>query len=483
VRRIGVAASILAAIIVTSWMTRGYLARGLPPLKVWHTTDLGTEFRARDYRDGISFAEYQALEGQLMQRLTERISDQLAEEDRLFSNRYFALSPAHPNAWPRNWNLSFERLHPDPKGAIVLLHGASDSPYSMRTLADRFAAAGLHVIVPRLPGNGTLPGELLNVSSADWTAITHMAVQHARSLVGDAPVLIGGYSTGAALALQHALLSARDHKPGVDGLLFFSPAIGVTGFAALARWDLLLSKIWLFRKFAWLHVWPEYDPFKYASFPKQAGHIVHDISTANRTLSQQLENTPAWSTLPPIITFQSVVDETVDVGAVLDFHQSLPTGRHQLVLFDVNRSSGIAPFLKIEARTVSELATRHPVGNTDLTVVGNLASGSDTVVARRYCDTAAACIAEQILAARWPTHVYSLSHIALPFPPQDPLYGDSKAQPAPKGYNLGQLAPKGERNVLVIPAEDLNRLRYNPFFEYMASRALGFCAVCDKPTP
>ncbi len=474
----------VAALFATSWLTRAYLARDLPDLRVWHTTDLEQEFRARDYRDGISFAEYQALEMRLVQQLAVVVSDPLAVADRRFSNRYFSGSPAHPSAWPQNWNLSFEHPHPQPKGAIVLLHGASDSPYSMRALASHFSKAGLHVIVPRLPGNGTLPGELLNVRDADWTAITNMAVQHARAAVGNRPVYIGGYSTGAALALQHALQAARDGEPTVNGLFFFSPAIGITGFAALARWDVLLSKIPLFRKFAWVNIWPEYDPFKYASFPKQAGHIVYQISRDNQTLVKQLKNTPAWSALPRTITFQSVVDETVDVTAILEFHSNLPVGGdHQLVLFDINRSSAIAPFLGSTGDAVLRFVADPSSKPRDITVVGNSQNGGDVVVANRHC-ASNGCVAHQPLLARWPANVYSLSHVALPFRPEDPLYGGSEAQSsAPKGYNLGQLAPKGERRVLAIPAEDLNRLRYNPFFDYMASRALTFCPACDPSTP
>ena len=61
--------------------------------------------------------------------------------------------------------------------------------------------------------------------------------------------------------------------------------------------------------------------------------------------------------------------------------------------------------------------------------------------------------------------------MALPFPPDDPLYGQ-----APSGKEdilfLGQMAIQGERNLLKIPYSFLVRLRYNPFYTYLEMRAL-----------
>jgi alpha-beta hydrolase superfamily lysophospholipase len=45
-----------------------------------------------------------------------------------------------------NWNLTFEIPASQPKGAVLLLHGLTDSPYSMRALAAVFAARGWYVV-------------------------------------------------------------------------------------------------------------------------------------------------------------------------------------------------------------------------------------------------------------------------------------------------------------------------------------------------
>ena len=56
---------LVVAIIAALWIYRGYLARGLPELQVWHTHKVESEFREEDFPDGISFYQYKELEEQL----------------------------------------------------------------------------------------------------------------------------------------------------------------------------------------------------------------------------------------------------------------------------------------------------------------------------------------------------------------------------------------------------------------------------------
>ena len=49
--------------------------------------------------------------------------------------------------------------------------------------------------------------------------------------------------------------------------------IGVSGAAVFASWHRVLSAVPYFEKFRWLSVRPEYDPFKYGSFPVNAGDL------------------------------------------------------------------------------------------------------------------------------------------------------------------------------------------------------------------
>ena len=79
----------------------------------------------------------------------------------------------------------------------------------------------------------------------------------------------------------------------------------------------------------------------------------------------------------------------------------------------------------------------------------------------------------------WPDHLYSLAHIALPFPADDSLYG-GKPTPEGSGLHLGSLALRGERGVLRISASDMLRQRWNPFYPYLEKRVLDFMGLADR---
>ena len=62
--------------------------------------------------------------------------------------------------------------------------------------------------------------------------------------------------------------------------------------------------------------------------------------------------------------------------------------------------------------------------------------------------------------------------MALPFPPDDPLYGSVGAESP--GIQLGNVALRGERGVLQVSAADMLRLRWNPFYSYLERRVVEF---------
>ena len=65
--------------------------------------------------------------------------------------------------------------------------------------------------------------------------------------------------------------------------------------------------------------------------------------------------------------------------------------------------------------------------------------------------------------------MYSLSHIGLPFRPDDQVYGDGKRFPGnDKRIAFGALAPRGEQGILLLTSDYFLRTRYNPFFSYQA---------------
>jgi hypothetical protein len=64
----------------------------------------------------------------------------------------------------------------------------------------------------------------------------------------------------------------------------------------------------------------------------------------------------------------------------------------------------------------------------------------------------------------WSRDIFSLSHVALPFPVSDGLYGLDPDPAEAFGAQLGALAVRGERGVLTVSPDALVRLSSNPFF-------------------
>lgn len=104
-----------------------------------------------------------------------------------------------------------------PKRGILLVHGLGDSPWSFHDLAPQLAAQGFLVRTVLLPGHGTRPEALLNVTAEEWQAVVYAQAQTLEEDV-DGPVYLGGFSTGANLVLSYAY-----GHPEIAGLVLFSP--------------------------------------------------------------------------------------------------------------------------------------------------------------------------------------------------------------------------------------------------------------------
>ena len=76
------------------------------------------------------------------------------------------------------------------------------------------------------------------------------------------------------------------------------------------------------------------------------------------------------------------------------------------------------------------------------------------------------------LPMKYPPQIFSLSHVAIPFPLDDELYGIQPADTVnPRfGVSLGALAPRGERGALMVSLDSVFRISSNPFFPYLLAR-------------
>jgi len=150
-------------------------------------------------------------------------------------------------------------------------------------------------------------------------------------------------------------------------------------------------------------------------------------------------------------------------------------GGHELVLFDVNRHTETEPLLRADPESLVQSLLEDPGLPFDLTLVTNLDPATDDIIARNKI-AQSPFVFDQPLEFSWPAKVFSLSHVALPFRPDDPLYGASHTA-GDSRLTLGSVHIQGERNLLQIPDSYFLRLRHNPFFDYMMERIIGFLDV------
>ncbi len=442
-----------------------------PDLQLWHTY-VPDDLHATDI-DHTDWAGYLAAEDNVFRSVRENVTDKMAPAQQTQLNRYFSGSPIYPDNFATNWNRSYI-LMPEgsPKGAVVLLHGLTDTPYSLRHIAENYRRHGYVAVGIRLPAHGTVPGALTSIKWEDWLAATRLAVRQARQLSGgDLPLHIVGFSNGGALAMKYSLDALSDPqlaKP--TNIILISPMIGVTRFARFAGFAGWPAFFPAFAKSAWLGIVPEFNPFKYNSFPVNGGRQSFLLTQA---LQQQIATYAAdnkLNALPPILTFQSVMDSTVSTRAVISaLYDQLPSNGSELVLFDLNQAENFGPLLRTSSYTaLSRLVTRAS-RRYAITIVTNIASDSLATEARTTPAGQTADITEP-LGIDYPADIFSLSHVALPFPMSDSLYGRYPEPRNQYGISLGAFAARGERAVLVVGLDSLMRLSSNPFYPYMLKR-------------
>lgn len=454
-----------------------------PALMPWHTAPLQAEFRAADAPRFNSLDDYRALEAKLSAELVAEVYAQVPNDQRRAVNRYFAGSLADARSRVPNWNLTFEMPTVRPRGAALLLHGLTDSPYSMRALAGLFAAHGWYVVGLRLPGHGTAPAALTRITWQDWAAATRVAAKHLRTKTGpDVPLVIVGYSTGAALAVEYALATLQGEPlPRASGLVLLSPAIGVSPIAAFAAWPARIARWTGWAKLAWTATPPEFDPYKYNGFTANAADQVYQLTRRIRDQMAALRKPGGVAGLPRLLAFQSVADATVSTAAVVDvlFARLAPEG-HAVVAFDINRDPELDPLLNPAAKSATRNLLTGPPLPFDLTVLGNAGAPAggkrDAALVARHRAAGSTAVDAWPTSMAWPHDTYSLSHVALPFRADDAVYGATP--PTHQEFMfLGKVELFGERGILAVDAGDFSRLRYNPFFPYIESRLNEFLAT------
>ncbi|UHD14268.1 alpha/beta hydrolase [Thiocapsa bogorovii] len=464
-------AQLIAVSALTFLAVRTYDAYRSDPLALWHT--FAPDEMVAEELDKADWTAYLEREQLLVDQVRTEVTDRLAPQERLLSNRYFEGSPLYPGRFARDWNRSYI-LEPDgePRGAVVLLHGLTDSPYSLRHIGRHYRESGYVVIGIRLPGHGTVPAGLTTVRWGDWSAATRLAVREAARRIGpSAPLQLVGFSNGGALAMNYVLDAVEDPSlRQANRVILITPMIGITEMARFAGFAGLPAVFPAFANAAWLGVIPEFNPFKYNSFPVNGARQSSLLTRALQPRIARYARQGRVEELPPIITFQSVVDFTVSTRAIVtSLYAQLPDNGSELVLFDINRNTKFGPLMRPGTETALDRLLPATPRTFKTTVITNVGPDSSDVV-ERATDAGETTERVRVLGLTYPRDVFSLSHVALPFPIDDSLYGLEPNEDEDFGAHLGALAIRGERGVLVMSLDSLVRLSWNPFFPYIVER-------------
>ncbi|MCC7038729.1 MAG: hypothetical protein IT516_00290 [Burkholderiales bacterium] len=287
---------------------------------------------------------------------------------------------------------------------------------------------------------------------------------------------------GGALATLYALDALADPKLAPpQAVVLISPMIGVTRFArfaGVAGWPALFPA---FAKAAWLGIEPEYNPFKYNSFPVQAARESYALTRDVQRAVEAAQASGRLDRIAPILTFQSVVDFTVSTPAIVRaLYDALPANGSEIVIYDVNRNANFDSLLRASAQSALTDLFAAPPRRYTTVVIANAPNGSSDAVARTVL-AGARDETTTALASGFPPAVFSLSHIALPFPPDDPLYGIAPDRQEDFGVRLGTLALRGERSTLVVAPDAMLRLTSNPFYGDLADRIVRWVVALPKP--
>ena len=132
------------------------------------------------------------------------------------------------------------------------------------------------------------------------------------------------------------------------------------------------------------------------------------------------------------------------------------------MIFDVNRAAEIETFMNVSYDNNLHEFLGNKQLNYQLAFVTNAQSESGAVLERLRLPGSSTW-QDRETGLFWPKGMYSLSHVAIPFPECDPVYGAGEKET----YTLGTLEARGEKGVLRVPLTLLMRLRYNPFFGYI----------------
>lgn len=155
---------------------------------------------------------------------------------------------------------------------------------------------------------------------------------------------------------------------------------------------------------------------------------------------------------------------------------------HDLVIFDVNRQQALIGLIAQGPQDDLE-RIRNAVDLPFRTVLIGNRKDSSQLLAAYTREAGSSSVAVDELPLEGPAGVFSIGHVSLPFPSDDPMYGLNPVTGAVPSYPLGTVALRGESGALVVGLGALSRLRSNPFFDVIRWEVVRTLAADPEPAP
>lgn len=215
------------------------------------------------------------------------------------------------------------------KMGVVLLHGYMAAPPEVRELALYLGRKGYWVYAPRVRGHGTSPDDLATRTYQDWVA----SIDEAYTIANNSckRVVVGGFSTGAGLALD---LAARGVE-NLAGIFAVSPPLRLQDFStrfvpAVDKWNRWMDLVGLDgAKKEFIPNDPENPHINYARNPIGG---VRELGLLMEALEPKLPSIQL-----PVLVVQSAGDPLVDPKGSRRIFERLGSQDKQYLLFDIKR--------------------------------------------------------------------------------------------------------------------------------------------------
>ena len=199
---------------------------------------------------------------------------------------------------------------------VLLCHGFTGSPQSLRPWAEYLAKAGLSVSLPRLPGHGTTWQEMARTRWEDWFAEVDRAFDELQARTEE--IFLMGLSMGGCLALRLAELRG----PAVRGLVLVNPSVTADNKLLLALTPVLKYVVPSVKGIASDIKNPDATEAGYDRTPVKAAATLPGLwKTTQQHLSELTQ---------PVLAFHSTEDHVVGPASLKLLTAALPAGQVEI---------------------------------------------------------------------------------------------------------------------------------------------------------